>query len=131
MASLIILKGSNNPLDLTRYIPMSQYNVNNHKNYQEWVDSNRTVHRQKTDEKAQGDFTLRFPSINSYREFVTYINEHSDPQTGAIGCEVWLTNEFRTKNIYAFLDFDPANDLPLLADNKSEGFTVTLQERGF
>lgn len=131
MASLIILKSSNNPLDLTRYIPMSQYNVNNYINYQEWVDSNHTIHRQKTDEKAQGSFTLKFPTISMYQEFVSYINTYKDSQTGAIGCEVWLTNEFRSKNIFAFLDFDPTNDLPLIADNKADGFTVTLQERGF
>lgn len=131
MASLIILKGSgSNEMDLTRFIPMSKYSINNIINYDEWKDSNYTIHRQKTDEKAQGDFTLRFPSVSKYAEFVSFLNTHKDSSTGAIKCLIWLNNEFRTKEINAFLDFEPQNDLPLLADNKSDGFTVELQERG-
>ena len=131
MASLIVLKGSgNNEMDLTRFIPMSKYSINNIRNYQEWKDSNYAIHRQLTDEKAEGDFTLRFPSIAQYQSFVAFLSEHRDSLTGAISCSVWLTNEFRTKEINAFLDFEPQNDLPLLADNKSDGFTVELQERG-
>lgn len=131
MASLIVLKGSGTAqMDLTRFIPMSKYAINNIVNYEEWKDSNYAIHRQKTDEKAQGDFTLRFPSIAKYQDFVSFISTHKDSSTGAVKCLIWLNNEFRTKEIYAFLDFEPQNDLPLLADNKSDGFTVTLQERG-
>lgn len=131
MASLIVLKGKNGAaLDLTRYIPMKKYGLNNIINYDEWTDSNYARHRQKTDEKVEGDFTLRFPSIALYQNFVVFLNTHKDPQTGAIECEVWCNNEFRVKTIHAFLDYEPINDLPLLADNKSDGFTVTVQERG-
>lgn len=131
MASLIVLKSRGGlTLDLTRYIPMGKYNINNISNYEEWTDSNYTRHRQKTDEKAEGDFTLRFPSVALYQDFVSFIATHKDAQTGAILCDVWCTNEFRVKSIYAFLDFEPQNDLPLLADNKSDGFNVVLQERG-
>lgn len=131
MASLIILKGKNGAnLDLTRFIPMSKYSINNIRNYDEWIDSNYAKHRQLTDEKAEGDFTLRFPSINLYQNFVSFLNTHRDNSTGAIACDVWCTNEMRVKTINAFLDFEPQNDLPLLADNKSDGFTVTLSERG-
>lgn len=131
MASLIVLKGTGGrTLDLTRYIPMSKYSVNNIRNYDEWVDSNYAKHRQLTDEKAEGDFTLRFPSIKLYQDFVAFIATHRNNSTGAIACDVWCTNEFRVKTINAFLDFEPQNDLPLLADNKSDGFTVTLTERG-
>lgn len=131
MASLIVLKSRGGlALDLTRYIPMSKYKINNIVNYEEWTDSNYTRHRQKTDEKAEGNFTLRFPSVALYQDFVSFIATHKDDQTGAILCDVWCTNEFRVKSIYAFLDFEPQNDLPLLADNKSDGFVVTLEERG-
>lgn len=132
MASLIVLKGNylGNRLDLTRYIPMSKYTVNSIKNYDEWTDSNYRRHRQLTDIKVEGDFTLRFPSIAKYQEFVDFIEANSSPTTGAIKCDVWCNNTHETKGIDAFIDFAPQNDLPLLADNKSEGFTVTLSERG-
>lgn len=131
MASLIVLKGTGGrTYDLTRFIPMSKYSINNIRNYDEWIDSNYARHRQLTDEKAEGDFTLRFPSISSYQDFVSFLSTYRNAQTGAIGCDVWCTNEMRTKTINAFLDFEPQNDLPLLADKKSDGFTVTLTERG-
>lgn len=131
MASLIVLKGAGGvTLDLTRYIPMGKYDLNNIVNYDEWTDSNYAIHRQKTDEKVEGDFTLKFPSIALYQNFVAFLATHKNKDTGAIACDVWCTNEFRVKSIYAFLDFEPANELPMLADNKSDGFTVTVQERG-
>lgn len=131
MASLFVLKGRGSAsLDLTRYIPMGKYRLNNVINYDEWTDSNYAIHRQKTDEKVEGDFTLRFPSIALYQDFVSFLNTHKDSETGAISCDVWCTNEFRVKSINAFLEFNPQNDLPMLADNKSDGFTVVVQERG-
>lgn len=131
MASLIVLKGSNNTeLDLTRYIPMKKYNINVTENYEEWTDSNYTIHRQKTDEKAEGDFTLRFPSISLYQQFVNFLETNKDSSTGAISCSVFCMNKYAVRNIYAFLTFNPADELPLLADNKSDGFSVVLQERG-
>lgn len=131
MASLIVLIGSGDKrLDLTRFIPMSKYTINNIRNYEEWKDSNYAIHRQLTDEKAVGDFTLRFPTINDYAQFVNFMTTHRENTTGAIKCLVWLNNEHRTKEINAFLDYEPQNDLPILADKKSDGFTVELQERG-
>lgn len=130
MASLIILKGKNATLDLTRCVPMGKWNVNNIVNYEEWEDSNYVIHRREKCNRAQGSFTLRFPNIQKYQEFVNFLATHKNSTTGAIDCEVWCTNEFRVKSITAFLEFEPSNDLPLLADNKSEGFTVELQERG-
>lgn len=132
MASLIVLKGTgNNTLDLTRYIPMSKYKVNNIRNYDEWTDANYTIHRQLTDEKAEGDITLVFRSVTQYANFVSFISTYRDSSTGAIKCSLWVNNEHRLKeNIYVFLDFEPQDDLPLLADNKSDGFTVTIKERG-
>lgn len=132
MASLIVLKNKtgNLELDLTRYIPMSKYDVNNVVNYKEWKDSNYKVHRRRTDEKAEGEFTLRFPSVNEYAHFVSVLNEFKDQDDGSVRAVVWLTNEFKTRDMNVFLDFEPQNDLPLLADNKSEGFPVELTERG-
>lgn len=115
---------------LTEYVPMSKYRVNNIVNYKEWTDSNYKVHRRKTDEKAEGDFTLRFPSITAYSNFIRTLNEFKNPDDGSIKADVWLTNEFKTRRMSIFLDFEPQNDLPLLADNKSDGFVVTLTERG-
>jgi len=132
MASLIVLKGNylGNTLDLTRYIPMSKYSINNIRNYEEWTDANYRRHRQLTDVKAEGTFTLKFPSIQKYTEFVDFIADNSHSETGAIKCDVWCNNTHESKGIDAFLDFEPQNDLPLLADNKSDGFVVTLSERG-
>lgn len=132
MASLILIKNrvGDMMVDLTRNIPMSKYKVNNIVNYEEWKDSNYRIHRRKTDEKAEGDFTLRFPNANAYSSFISILNDFRDSTDGSINATVWLNNENRTKDMRIFLDFEPQNDLPILADNKSDGFTVTLTERG-
>lgn len=129
MAQLIVLKGgSNETFDLTRYIPMGSYQINNITNYDEWTDSNYTVHRRKTSEKAQGDITVVFPDISTYEAFVTFISTYKNATTGAIACDVFVTNENRVKSINAFIDFEPQNDLPYLNEKKSDGFTISIME---
>ena len=131
MASLIVLKGNGSELDLTTHIPVPNYQVNNIRNYEEWKDASYVIHRQLTDEKIEGSFTLKFNSIQDYEEFVSFYMNNRDLNTGAILCDLWIDNEHVLKvNKSVFLDFEPQNDLPLMKDNKSEGFTVTISERG-
>lgn len=129
MASLVRLTGTRDPLDLTRYIPMGKYKVNDIDYYDEWEDSNYRRHKRLKTTKAEGSFTLVFPSVNAYVEFVNEIDLLTD-RYGSIACEVWCNNKHKLKSIRAFIEFEPQNDLPLLADKKSDGFEVTITERG-
>ena len=52
--SLIVLNGANSTTyDLTRFIPVPNYNINAVEEYKEWTDSNYDTHRRLVSSKAQ------------------------------------------------------------------------------
>lgn len=130
MASLIVLVGKTENLDLTRNIPTPEYNVQNIQNYVEWVDGNYSKHRHLTDTKVQGSFRLKFPTMGDYIRFVEFLKENESKEDGSIVCEAYCNNRNEVKRIHAFLDYEPQNELPLMADKDYEGFDVTIEERG-
>lgn len=129
MASLVVLKGMREAFDLTRYIPVGKYTVNDVKDYKQWEDANYTIHKRLKSKKAEGSFTLIFPNILAYENFINELELRED-NSGSISMDVWCNNTHRVKTIKAFVEFEPQNDLPLLADHKSNGFEVKIQERG-
>lgn len=131
MGSLIVLRGSNSTTyDLTRFIPVPEYNVNAVEEYEEWIDSAYTTHRRLLSSKAQGEFTLKFPNITEYESFMTFFNANQDDDTGTIKANVFLMYPYTTRqNIDVFLTFAPQDDLPYLAEGKGNGFKVTLKQK--
>ena len=128
--SLFVLNGANSTTyDLTRFIPMTNYNVNAVEEYKEWTDSAYTTHRRLLSSKAQGKFTLKFHSIAEYESFMTFYNTNMDSDTGAINADVFLMYPYETRQgIDVFLTFAPQNDLPYLAEGKGQGFEVNVQQ---
>lgn len=131
MGSLIVLNGSSSTTyDLTRFIPVPDYNVNAVEEYEEWIDSAYTTHRRLLSSKAQGEFTLKFPSISEYASFMTFFNANQDSDTGTINADVFLMYPYETRQgIDVFLTFTPQDDLPFLAEGKGNGFKVTLKQK--
>lgn len=130
MASLIVIKGKNGDLDLTRYIPTPEYGIQDIRNYVSWIDGNYNEHRHTTDFKAMGTFRLKFPTREDYIRFVNFIADNEDSNDGSLVCEVYCNNRHSVKRIHAFLEFEPQDELPLMADMNYEGFDVDLKERG-
>jgi len=130
MGSLIKLNGSSNTtFDLTQYIPMPTYNVNAVEEYREWTDEAYTTHRRLLSSKAQGDFTLKFHSVEEYASFMTFFNTNMDSDTGAINADVFLMYPYHTRlGIDIFMTFAPQDDLPYLAEGKGQGFKVTVKQ---
>lgn len=130
MGSLIKLNGTNQAtFDLTRYIPMTEYNLNAVEAYEEWTDSAYTTHRRLLSSKAQGDFTLKFHSLSEYEAFMTFYNANMDSDTGAINADVFLMYPYETRQgIDVFLTFAPQDDLPYLAEGKGKGFKVNVMQ---
>ena len=130
MGSLIVLNGANSTkYDLTRFIPVPEYNVNAVEAYEEWIDSAYTTHRRLLSSKAQGDFTLKFPSISEYETFMTFLNANMDSDTGAINADVFLMYPYLTRSgIDVFLTFAPQDDLPYLVEGKGNGFKVNVMQ---
>ena len=130
MGSLIVLNGSDSAtFDLTKHIPVPDYNVNAVEEYEEWTDSAYTTHRRLLSSKAQGDFTLKFHSLAEYESFMTFFNANMDEDTGAINADVFLMYPYETRQaIDVFLTFAPQDDIPYLAEGKGKGFKVNVMQ---
>ena len=130
MGSLIVLNGSDSAtFDLTKNIPVPEYNVNAVEEYEEWTDSAYTTHRRLLSSKAQGDFTLKFHSLAEYESFMTFFNANMDEDTGAINADVFLMYPYETRQaIDVFLTFAPQDDIPYLAEGKGKGFKVNVMQ---
>lgn len=130
--SLIVLNGANSTTyDLTRFIPVPNYNVNAVEEYKEWTDSNYDTHKRLLSCKAQGEFTLKFTSLADYQEFMTFVNTNTDADEGTINADVFLTYPNVTRQgIDVFLTFAPPNELPLMGKGNTSGFSVKLIQQG-
>ena len=130
MASLIVLIGASDSLDLTRNIPTPEYNVQNIKNYVSWIDGNYNEHRHLTDTKVQGTFKLKFPSKEAYLNFIEFVKANANKNDDSILCEAYCNNTNEVKRVHAFMDFEPDDEMPLMANWEHEGFEVAIKERG-
>lgn len=114
--------------DFTSNIVMSSYKVNNIIQYEEWVDSNYTKHREETRRIAEGSLTLKFYSVANYELFLDCVKKARVSDT-SVYMTLYLHNERTTKNCYAYIDFDPENNLPILGTKDDNGFEVKISER--
>lgn len=131
MASLFVIHGKNRELDLTRFIPVPSYSVIEVKNFVTWVDGNYNERRHITDTKVKGSLTLLFDTKEHYIEFINFVNSNADEGDGSLSCAVYCNNTNEVKSIYAFVDFDNANEMPLFNSSESvKGFNVNIAERG-
>ena len=131
MAQLIVLVGKNSTtMDLTSYIPVPEYNVQDVRNFVSWVDGNYCQRRHITDYKAQGTFKLRFPKKENYLQFVEFVKTNEDKADGSIVCDVYCVNRNITKRVHAYLDYEPQDEMPIMSNNDADGFDVVLSERG-
>lgn len=116
-------------LDLTQRIELGTYQVNKQWQYEEWEDSNYTKHKERTCRKGIGSFTLKFFSIDEYREFVTAI-ENNTRSDGSTQVRVYYNNLMNTDVANMFIDFEPKNDLPSYGVRADyEGIDITVEER--
>lgn len=115
--------------DFTTFITVPSYLVNQDGDYIEWIDLNRRKHRYLTRSKVSGSFTMLFSNINDYYEFLNTINENRTANGYISGCIVYCNNIMTTETVDLFIDFMPADILPVIGTNDNEGFEVTIEER--
>ena len=118
--------------DLTEHIVVPTYKVNEQPAYEEWKDANYTIHREITRTKVQGSFTVQFSSLIEFEEFLNAY-ESNTVQDGSTHATVYSHNKVNdqqgmTKTTYVFMDFDPADTLPVIGSEDS-GFEITISER--
>lgn len=115
--------------DLSSHIPMGGYRVNVLEEYEEWTDSNYDIHRKLLRNRVEGTFELKFKSISDYEDFLSAITK-ARTTTGQnyIEMDAFATNKGVSYNKKFYIEFEPKNDLPFMADSKNDSFTVTIKE---
>ena len=114
-------------VDFTKRITVPSYKVNRHPQYHEWVNGNGVTRRHVYRQKISGTFTMRFVNPEDYFEFINMVSEN----TGAGGytpVSVYVNNINEVVNTNVFINFDPANTLPVMGTRKDSGFQVTIEE---
>lgn len=113
--------------DYTRDIPVPGYTVNRLPSYVEWIDGNGLKHHDIVRYEIAGDITLCFRRKPDYLEFIRTVRDHMQQQ-GFVTCELYINNEDTVRTAECFVDFAPANILPLVGST-SDTLKVTIVER--
>lgn len=114
--------------DLTKYITVPSYAVNEQDVYKEWEDANGIIHRHVYRKKISGNFTMLFFDKDEYFAFLDLLNSNKGAG-GYTPASVYVNNTNKTALIDAFITINPSNTIPYMGTSKNEGFEVTIVER--
>lgn len=125
---MLLFKINNGGDDITTHIVAPTYKVNEQPVYEEWTDSNYTLHREVVRRKVQGTFTVKFDVASEMNSFINQLRtiQNSD---GSVPVLIYVHNLRQVKEKNVFVECDPANTIPLLNHEQDEGFEVTITER--
>lgn len=125
--SLFKIVGDNDMLDLTNFITVPSYKVNNKPLYTEWTDGDLVLHRDIQRYYLEGSFTLLFTNSDDYISFLNYYKEALTD--GHIQAYVYSNNDHETKLTHVFMDFELADEMPFMGIKDIDGIEVTIKER--
>ena len=125
--SLFKIVNGSDLYDLTNYIVVPTYKVNDKTEYTEWTDGDLIIHHDELRKRLEGTFTLLFNNIDEYQNFLSIYNNRL--QDGYISAYVYdnMTRTTRLANVY--LDFELANEMPFMGIKEIDGIEITLKER--
>lgn len=129
-STLFVLRGNSKTLDLTNFIVVPSYTVNDKPMYSEWTDANLRSHREIHRYKAAGSFTLLFTNVDDLTNFLDFYNNNvnDDESGGSILATLYINNTNTKRNARVFIDFDITEQIPILGTGESEGIEVTVEE---
>lgn len=126
---LFVLGTGNNTLDITQFIQVPTYKVDESPLGDSWQDSNWYSHNDIVRYKAKGSFTVWFDNINDFEAFTNFI-ENNRTQDGFVTCGIYINKKhiFRS-NVELTIQWEPQNDLPLYGMKQHDGYEITIEER--
>ena len=107
---LLVINQAN--ADITRFIILGSWDVNEEDVYETWEDANRLAHRGVVRQKVKGSFDVKFYSIQDHEYFIDLLTNplsFNNDSSGTINCTVCINNKNKTKTIDAFIDFKLKN----------------------
>lgn len=116
-----------NGTDLTRFIMVPSYKVNEFNIGEEWTDANESDHRDIVRTRVQGSFTLKFHTEDEYWDFMDLVNNNKTSGDYLL-VTLFLNNKNKVVSKNIFIDFEAANTLPYFGIKEYSGFDVTIKE---
>jgi len=127
--NLMVLGTGNSSFNVTPYIQVPTYKINDVPLGDSWQDSNWYSHDDIVRYKAKGTCTVWFDDVNTFESFADFI-ETNKAADGYIKATLYLNKKHTTKaNIDIKIDWEPQNDLPFYGRKQHEGYELTIEER--
>ena len=115
-------------VDLTQHITVPSYIVNEKDVCKEWEDANYITHRNIIRTRVEGKFTMRFMEKEKYYNFLELV-KNNKTVSGYIPVSLYVNNLHKVVATNVFLEFMPANTVPLFKRGTYNGFEVKVVER--
>lgn len=126
---LLVLGSGNNTFDVTPFITVPSYKVNNNPLGDSWQDSNWYGHVDIVRYKASGTCTVWFDDVSDFERFTDFI-ETNKGADGYITASLYCNKTHTVKsNIQVMIQWDPANDLPFYSVKQHSGYDLTIEEK--
>lgn len=114
--------------DLTSYVLVGNYKVNQIDENKDWVDGRGITHRDLIRKRVKGDFDVFFKDMSVYDLFVQALKRDKKPNN-AYDCEIMCNNVNEPIECECFIEFEPERSQDGSARDRLEAFQVSVEER--
>lgn len=126
---LLVLGTGNSTFNVTPYIVVPSYQVNDSPLGDSWQDSNWYSHTEVVRYRATGSCTVWFDDISTFESFTDFI-ENNKGADEYITASLYLNKKHTVKeNVEVIIGWEPTNDLPLYGRKAHGGYELTIEER--
>ena len=115
-------------VDLTKHIVAPSYIMNEKDVYNEWEDANYVKHRNVIRTRIEGKFTMKFMEKEVYYNFLDLM-KNNRTSSGDILASLYVNNMHKVVSTNVFIEYAPANTIPLFRNGTYNGFEVKVTER--
>lgn len=127
--NLVVLGTGAGTFNITPFIAVPSYKVDDKVLGDSWEDSNWYGHIDVVRYRAQGTFTVWFDDPSDFEAFTDFIETHKGDDE-YIYASVYLNKKHTVKqDIEVMISWEPSNDLPLYGIKAHDGYEITIQER--
>lgn len=114
--------------NLTKYINVNEYAINQHDIFETWTDGNFILHRDITRQRISGSFQIGFTSAIKFNWFCELL-EKAKQDEGYYNLKVYVNNLDDNVTISAYMDFDVTRIRDILNNRSWNVFTINIEER--
>lgn len=114
--------------DLTQYVDIQNYDINEESVFEEWQDGNWVTHRVSIRTRKSGTVVLGFKTVSDFNTFVSLLSSQRNAD-GYYSVTAYINNTGATATFNAFVDTQNAAKWDLLNNRQWLVQTLTVFER--